>query len=495
MNKSHPSIRLSIRPASVALLVAILVTGLILWKPQTTTAQNTATPAPLTCNQLLPLVRTSIGTRCNDLTKDQVCYANKGITVEYADPANSTAFNQPGDVAPINALTSITTSPLNLESAEWGLAVLKVQANVPGTTAGQAVTFILYGDTSVSNLFQSPISAATEAATQAPTVPACSATTTRATFLRAQPDLNGEKGPLLQPNTAVDVTGHLANNTWVQAKVQDQTGWLYVPNNLNVTCDLNTLPTVQPVITTSGTFPASLPGSGAFYFSTGISAQAVCGDVAPDGMLIQSAAHQTVKFRANGVDMTIGSTVLLRAEPNRAMTVSVLEGQAIIEAGGQQATIYSGQELSIPLGNSAAVSNGLDAVGPPSPVRFIPARVFSNVCGLALTAGLTSPCVFLAPTLTPTQIITYTPTVTATLTLTPVPPTATLQSKASSTAVPTTQVPPTAVPTTAIPPTVPTVAPTTQVPPTAVPPTAVPPTSIRPTPVPPTLTDTPPVIG
>ncbi|MEP7288724.1 MAG: hypothetical protein ABI947_23475 [Chloroflexota bacterium] len=405
MNVSHPSLS---RLASAVLLILVFLTGLILWKPQPTIAQDAATPTPvpLSCNQLLPLARTNL-TRCNGVSRDQVCYANNSIAVEYADPANSTdnmPFSKLGDIVPVSALKSITTSPLDLVKGEWGLAVLKVPANVAGTTAGQTVTFVLYGDTSMTNLLESQTNGDTEPAAAA----TCSATTTRSTFLRAQPDLVGEKGPLLPPNSVVDVTGRLANNTWVQGNVKGQTGWLFVQNNVNVSCDLESLPAVEPVTTASGAFPSSLPGSGAFYFSTGIGAQAACNDIPSGGLLIQSEGGKAVTLRVNGADMTIGSTVLLRAEPNRAMTISVLEGQAVVIADEEKVTANSGQELSIPLGNSADVTNGLEAVGPPSPVRPIQPGVFSDVCALAQATGLTAPCipptpipVFIPPTQLP----------------------------------------------------------------------------------------------
>ena len=56
------------------------------------------------------------------------------------------AFNQPNDRVDLAALQSITTSPLNVDTSQWGIAVLKLQADLPDALPGQAVTFLLLGD-------------------------------------------------------------------------------------------------------------------------------------------------------------------------------------------------------------------------------------------------------------------------------------------------------------------------------------------------------------
>jgi hypothetical protein len=42
-------------------------------------------------------------------------------------------------------------SPLDMINDLWGVAVLKLQANMPGTVPGQNVTFLVFGDTSIEN--------------------------------------------------------------------------------------------------------------------------------------------------------------------------------------------------------------------------------------------------------------------------------------------------------------------------------------------------------
>src|SRR5260221_4902231 len=142
--------RVSKRWAVIVLAFVGLVAILGMWQPLTTAAQDIG--GALACNQVLPLAQKNIASKCNNLDVNQVCYANKTIAVAYPDQGavNPVTFGQTGDLAPLSAFQSIITSPLNLETDDWGLALLKWQATVPAATAGQAVTIILYVDTTGS---------------------------------------------------------------------------------------------------------------------------------------------------------------------------------------------------------------------------------------------------------------------------------------------------------------------------------------------------------
>jgi hypothetical protein len=180
----------------------------------------------------------------------------------------------------------------------------------------------------------------------------------------------------------------LANNTWVFANAQGKSGWLFVQNNITLTCDINSLKVLDPHT------PAVLAGPGAFYFSTGIGAQSGCQDVPSGGLLIQSPGGQKIRFNVNGADVMIASTAMLTAQSNQFMTISVLKGQVDVDSGGQHQSAITGQKLSIPVGNSPLGGNsqGIEAVGPPSPPSQIGIN-YQQICTLAISAGLENPCV------------------------------------------------------------------------------------------------------
>jgi hypothetical protein len=232
-----------------------------------------------------------------------------------------------------------------------------------------------------------------------PTPTVCTALTNRTTYLRATPDPNGQKLQLLQPNSTVNVSGRLMDKTWVQAEYQGQTGWLFVPNNITPGCDLAIVPAVGPEA------PVPLVAAGAFSFTTGVGAQAVCKDVPASGLLVQGPGEQKIKFRANGVDVTAEGTILLSAQAGKSMTADVIEGQAWFLAAGHDQTAKTGQNISVPLGGASGAANATAAAtqtsgvntqvsGPPNPAQAsrtnTPER--KAACALAKAAGLDAPC-------------------------------------------------------------------------------------------------------
>lgn len=87
---------------------------------------------------------------CNGTGRNQVCYGSIAIDVE-AQADAEIIFAQPGDLSAITDIQSIVTSPLDADNDEFGIALMQVQANVPGALPGQVVTFLLMGDVSLTN--------------------------------------------------------------------------------------------------------------------------------------------------------------------------------------------------------------------------------------------------------------------------------------------------------------------------------------------------------
>lgn len=87
---------------------------------------------------------------CLGIGRNQACYGNGDIV---AIPiSNATIdFVVPGDSATVDNIASLALSPFEADFAEWGVAVLVLQASLPDTLPGQNVTMLLLGDTSFSN--------------------------------------------------------------------------------------------------------------------------------------------------------------------------------------------------------------------------------------------------------------------------------------------------------------------------------------------------------
>src|SRR5258708_7939791 len=158
-----------------ALMLSLMILMIFVVPGTHSVSAQSAGPTPSACTKLLSLIEKNMQKSCNGLDRDQVCYGNDAISVKFKDQGAQNAFGKVGDIVPITAITSITTSPLNPDTNKWGLAVFKVRADVPNSTANQAVTFIVYGDTTLTN------KTTPDAARPAAPAPACSATTSRVT--------------------------------------------------------------------------------------------------------------------------------------------------------------------------------------------------------------------------------------------------------------------------------------------------------------------------
>ncbi len=105
--------------------------------------------AAATCPQIVKTALQAIADRCNAIGSNQVCYGNPNVE---AITANNVTFKAPGDLANLGDLKLLRTTAMNVQAGTWGIAVIKAAVNLPGTTAGQQVTFLLYGDTAIDSM-------------------------------------------------------------------------------------------------------------------------------------------------------------------------------------------------------------------------------------------------------------------------------------------------------------------------------------------------------
>jgi hypothetical protein len=88
---------------------------------------------------------------CLGTGRNQACYGYTAVHSKLqpgVDPVTN-RFDTGGDIVPVRSLALIRTASLDLEQGTWGMAILKMQANLPDTNPGQNITFILFGDTSL----------------------------------------------------------------------------------------------------------------------------------------------------------------------------------------------------------------------------------------------------------------------------------------------------------------------------------------------------------
>ena len=88
---------------------------------------------------------------CSTTGRNQACYGNVNLIAEAAENAPTFNFTQPGDLVEIAGVKNFVLSPLDTANSTWGVALIKIQANLPETLPGQNVTLILFGDVEITN--------------------------------------------------------------------------------------------------------------------------------------------------------------------------------------------------------------------------------------------------------------------------------------------------------------------------------------------------------
>ncbi len=103
----------------------------------------------MTCEELIAQAMSVSDRDCRGIGTNQVCYGNDQLISEFN--GSPEAFDMTGDILGIEMLQSLKASPLDLIEQLWGVAVFKLNANMPGTVPGQNVTFLAFGNTEIDN--------------------------------------------------------------------------------------------------------------------------------------------------------------------------------------------------------------------------------------------------------------------------------------------------------------------------------------------------------
>ncbi len=137
-------------------LMMLILTGCNLSQGADTTPELAPTPSPtvataLSCDDLVTTALNKANQVCSTLGRNQVCYGNNLIDAEL-QPNATTTFTKDGDIVSVNLIRKLTTAPLDTSKQVWGIAIMKIQANLPDTLPGQNVTFLLFGNAVLDNI-------------------------------------------------------------------------------------------------------------------------------------------------------------------------------------------------------------------------------------------------------------------------------------------------------------------------------------------------------
>lgn len=326
-----------------------------------------ATPPPVAlaqddpaCPALVEDALASLEANCTQVDRNQVCYGHNLLSAEFWQADAALAFANPSDRVPAADVRLIAGAPLEIADSVWGLGMMRLQANLPGTLPGQAITFLLMGDVEVENAV-----APGDARADVDPLPV---TTTTGVNLRTGPGTTYSLLGSVANGAALLAIGRDSAGEWVQIATAEDSpadlleriplgtrAWLST-QLVRADGDINSLPVV------SGT-PQYGPME-AFYFTTGFG-QPQCQSAPPDHLLVSSPEGIEVAFNANGVEFTVGSTIAMRrpsvagGAPSDVMTVTTFEGAVVMKVTLNGVDYF----LEIPPGLEADVPLTTDSEG------------------------------------------------------------------------------------------------------------------------------------
>ncbi len=112
---------------------------------------STAIAQDSVCPTLIQTALDRVNTVCAETGRNQVCYVNATLKAQPQSHIVNFAFENPGDIAAVTDIQSLSLSGLNEGTGEWGVSLMKLQANLPDTLPGQNVTFLFFGNVSIEN--------------------------------------------------------------------------------------------------------------------------------------------------------------------------------------------------------------------------------------------------------------------------------------------------------------------------------------------------------
>ena len=316
-----------------------------------------------TCSAMVEKALADVQGDCASTGRNQACYGYVSLAATPREGVQDFTFSKAGDLSNVADIDTLRLSALDSVKNTWGIALMKLQANLPDTLPGQNVTFLMFGDVELQNAVASDAQQAT-----------VQLTTTSNANIRNSPSTNGQVIGSLGKGEGLTANGRNADSTWLRIQIPDSDaqGWVF-GTLVTPASDVSALSVVDSTAVTA------FKPMQAFYFKTGIT-QTSCAEAPQDGILIQTpkGAGQ-INLRANDVDIQLGSTAYLQGQPSKNMTISVVEGQGKVTLNGKTVIVPEGSQVNIPVDADVKPTGTIDNPQPydsalvaPLPIQDLP---------------------------------------------------------------------------------------------------------------------------
>ena len=104
------------------------------------------------CPEIVQRAYVSIDRHCKTTERNEACYGNLAIEAEPRDDVSQFEFASVGDIEAVSRFDSMHLFDLNEDEGVWGVALMRLQANLPDTLPGQNAVVVLFGDVDIENI-------------------------------------------------------------------------------------------------------------------------------------------------------------------------------------------------------------------------------------------------------------------------------------------------------------------------------------------------------
>ena len=304
------------------------------------------------CPALLAQALAAANEACAGTGGNQVCFGYGALRAELQAGFEAEPFSQPGDKIDAAALQRLVSST---SDEAWGVALLRLQLNLPDALADQHVSILLLGDAALEN--------AVAAVPAAPAPPTLQITAGSRANVRSAPSTNAAVAGALGAGETVAADGRNADASWVHIQLADGgSGWVFA-QLVSADGDLNSLDVTEgETAAVEDAAPVTPPMSSfALESSRGDSR---CADELPSGIVIQSPDRNlpdsanlegnvpvpSTRFTMNRADIAPDGTLWATLQGGADPVMGVLEGYSQVTYGDTSHLAVAGKQVILPAG-------------------------------------------------------------------------------------------------------------------------------------------------
>lgn len=286
----------------------------------------------MACADLVNRALTEMGEHCGDLERNSLCYGHPLIEASFATDS-SADFNQPDDRVSLGSLKSVKSTGIDLDTGQWGVAVMNLGAHLPAAHAGPGAILLLVGDAELTHEVElsqiAEIGEPLRTATLGPTT------------LYAHPSIIAVVADQLEPETIVLVDAISGDGNWLRAVNNGGVSWAE-SDNLARLGAMDGLPEID----IGDAFALR-------YFTFESSTELPdCTEGEPT-LVIQTPAELPAGLRVNGAEIRVNALVSFQQLHSNALGMTVHRGE-VTTASGE--TIAEGNSVIGILGGSAILA-------------------------------------------------------------------------------------------------------------------------------------------